>query len=571
MLPLLAAAAMSACTTLSTRPATSATGSETPNGAVIVKPQPLTPAETRESDLMYDILAGEMAGQSGDLSLAAKSYLKAARLSDDPEVAERGLRIALFAKNEAAALELARRWVKLAPDNAQAHEALAVLDLRAGETYQAGLQLVRFVAKASDKAAAFEAVTQLLAHEPDRQAALDVMKALAEANPKVPEAHLAYARLALHAGQRRLSLTQVERAIALRPNWTDAEILRAQVRSDMGELDVAARELGAAVKRRPKDLDLRLAYARVLVRAGDLKHAQREFEVLARLAPGNADVQYSLGLLALEARRLDAARRYFRKVLDLGERQDEARYYLGRIAEEQHKPKTARDWYSRVNEGEYWLDAQVRVAQITAREGKVAEARQQLAALRRDNPQAAVQLYAVEGEILSQVGRNQQALEVYSEALKDHPGDTDLLYGRSLVAEKLGKLKQAEDDLRAIIKQQPDNAVALNALGYTLADRTTRYAEALVYIKKAVKLRPNDPAVIDSLGWVQYRLGNTAEALRALRRAYKMSGDAEIAAHLGEVLWTAGHRDEARAVWRKALKAHPDSAALKRVIDRFKP
>ena len=571
VLPLLAAAAMSACTHLSTRPATPATGTATPNGAVIVKPQPLTPSETRESDLMYDVLAGEMAGQSGDLTLAAESYLKAARLSDDPDVAERGLRIALFAKNEAAALELAQRWVQLAPDNPQAHEALAVLSLRAGKTADAGDQLVRFVASASDKTAAFAAVTELLSHEPDRQAALAVMKTLADANPKVPDAHLAYARLALQAGKRRLSLSQVQRAIALRPNWTDAEILRAQVRSDMGELGTASRELGAAVKRRPKDLDLRMAYARVLVRAGDLKSAQREFEVLARQAPGNADVQYSLGLLALEARRLDAARRYFRKVLDLGERQDEARYYLGRIAEEQNKLNTAKDWYSRVNEGEYWLDAQVRVAQIAAREGRVAEARRQLATLRKDHPQAAVQLYAVEGEMLSQVGRNRQALDVYNHALKDHPDNTDLLYGRSLVADKLGKLKLAERDLRAIIKQQPDNAVALNALGYTLADRTTRYAEALVYIKKAIKLKPNDPAVIDSLGWVQYRLGNTAAALKALHRAYKMSGDAEIAAHLGEVLWTAGHHDEARAVWRKALKAHPDSAALKRVIDRFKP
>ncbi len=571
MMPLLAAAAMSACTTLSTRPATSANGYAATNSSIIVKPRPPTAAEARESDLMYDILVGEMAGQRGKLSLAAQSYLKAARLSDDPAVAERALRIALFAKNQPAALELAQRWVKLAPDNAQAHEALAVLALRAGKTAEAGTQLTQFVERAPDKAAAFEAVTQLLAHESDRQAALAVMKTLTHANDKLPEAHLAYAQLALHAGKRQLSLAEVKRAIALRHNWTDAEILRAQVRSDMGDLGTAARELGAAVKRRPKDLDLRLAYARILVRDGQLKTAQREFQTLARQAPGNADVQYSLGLLALEARRLDDARRYFHKVLDLGERKDEARYYLGRIAEDQGKLKTARNWYARIAEGEYWLDAQVRVAQITAREGNVSEARQQLASLRSENPQLAVQLYAVEGGMLSGLDRNRQALAVYNEALKDNPGNTDLLYGRSLVAEKLGELTQAEDDLKAIIQKEPDNAVALNALGYTLADRTTRYAEALVYIKQAIKLKPNDPAVIDSLGWVQYRLGNTTEALRALRRAYDMSGDAEIAAHLGEVLWMAGHHDEARAVWRKALKKDPHNASLKRVIERFKP
>lgn len=570
MAALLAAALLSACSTLGIRSRAPANGFGSGTGSAVVKPRPLTPAETRDSNVVYDILVGEMAGQSGNVSLAANSYLKAARLSDDPAVAERALRIALFAKHQPAALELARRWAKLAPSNPQAHEALGVLALRAGKATESGRQFSLFVSQAPDRSAAFEAVSQLLVNEADPQAALAVMNVVVSANEKVPQAHLAYARLALQAGKRDLSLAQVQRAIALRPDWTDAEILRAQVRSDMGQMDLAVHELDAAVRRRPKDLDLRLAYARLLVQAGRLPAAQYQFQVLARRAPGNVDVQYSLGLLALEANRLDSARRYFHKVLKLGEREDQARYYLGRIAEAQARFKTAKRWYSRVGSGEYRLDAQVRVAHITAREGHVAEASRQLASLRRAHPRFAVQLYQAEGEILTELGHNHQALAMYNRALQANPGNTGLLYGRSLVAEKLGDLQQAEDDLKAIIKKEPDNAVALNALGYTLAVRTTRYAEALGYIKRAIKLRPNDPAVIDSLGWVEYRLGHLAAALKALRRAYAISGDPEIAAHLGEVLWAAGHRDQARAVWRKALKEHPHNAPLKRVVKRFK-
>ena len=529
-------------------------------------PQALPP----ESTIMYDIMVAELAGQQGDMSTATASYLKAARLSDDPAVAERALRVALFAKDSRAAVEAAHRWVDLAPDELQAHEALAALSLRSGDTDEAIRQLDRVVtAAAPDTGEAYEGVTGLLAGEPDRQRALKVMAALASRHPKDPNARLAYARLAWHADKPSVALKQADAALALKPHWPEAQILKAEVQGDMGNPAEGARSLAAAVRRHPKNTDLRLAYARLLVQAGELKTARRQFEVLARQAPDNADVQYSLGLLALEAKRYGAAAGYFRRLLELGERVDQAHYYLGRIAEERRHPTQAIRWYRGVGDGDYWLDAQVRIADLQAAQGHLTEARRHLRNLRLQRPRLAVRLYVAEGELLSRMGHNQEAEQLYTQALARHSNDPDLLYARALVAEKLDKLEQAEHDLKQVIKQEPHNAVALNALGYTLADRTDRYAEALVYIRKALVLKPDDPAVIDSMGWVQYKLGNHDEALRYLRKAYDSSGDAEIGAHLGEVLWMSGQHGEARKVWTKARREHPDNAMLKRVIKRF--
>lgn len=523
-------------------------------------------------DLLFDILLGEVAGQREQLDVSVSHYLRAAETSDDPRIAERALRIALFAKQEDAALTAARRWVELDPQRLEARQSLAVLALHARVAEEAYEQMEFLVAALPDETQAYQNLTGVLARSEDRELALSLMARLVQKHPASFQARLAYSRLALHAENTELALQEVEHALAMQPAAAEALILRAGIRVKAGDAELAQRELQAAVAARPDDIDLRLALARLLLDGQDMKGAAEQFRQVVKRQPAHADAIYSLGLLALDRQDLKAAEGHFRRLIELGEREQEARYYLGRVLEQRKDYQGALDWYGLVGDGEYWLEAQTRAATVRAELGDVDGARRQLQNLRLRDPRLAVRLYLVEGDVLTRVGELQQALDLYNTVLAENPGNHDVLYARALLAERLDDLTQAETDLKQIIAEDPDNFHAWNALGYTLADRTDRLQEALVYIEKAIELAPGEPAIVDSLGWVHYRLGNLELAAEHLRRAYDLSrGDAEVAAHYGEVLWQMGKRKEARALWEKARRADPDNRPLQKTLERFLP
>lgn len=247
----------------------------------------------------------------------------------------------------------------------------------------------------------------------------------------------------------------------------------------------------------------------------------------------------------------------------------ESSYYLGRVYEEKKDPETALKYYFAVHHGEYYLGAQSRAANLLAEQGKLARAREHLHSLRVGNEQDQVRLYLVEGELLRKAGQYQEALTFFADKLEKLPNDTSLRYARALVAERADKLALAEEDLRIIIEREPGNAQALNALGYTLADRTERLDEALDYITRALEVEPKDAAIIDSMGWVQYRLGNHAKAVELLRQALSLIHDPEIAAHLGEVLWEMGNKREALDVLETALEKYPEHKILLDAMKRL--
>lgn len=543
--------------------------------AVPSQPVPAPPAtggETLEDNLLFDILLGEIAGQREQLEVSVLHYLRAAEVSDDPRVAERALRIALFAKQEDAALTAARRWVELDPESVDARQSLAVLALHARIPEEAYDQFEFLLGKSGDDTQVYQGITSLLARSEDSELALALMDRLVQQHPQSAQAHLAYSRLALHAENTDLALSEVEQALALQPRLVEGLIQRAGVRAKAGDSELAKRELASAIAAQPDNVELRMAQARLLLDMQDLPGAAEQFNAVVKLQPDNADAWYSLGLLALEQQQYKPAERYFRKLLDLGKREQEARYYLGRTRELREDFAGALEWYSQVTEGDYWLEAQTRVASMRAKTGDLDGARRLLTDLRTREPSLAVRLYLVEGDILSQAGKLREALDLYNRVLIEQPNNHDLLYARALVAERLDDLKLAEADLRRIVTEDPNNYHAWNALGYTLADRTDRLKEALEYIEKAQALAPDEAAIIDSLGWVHYKLGNLALAERHLRRAYEMSkGDAEVAAHLGEVLWEQGKRKEARALWEKARRSNPDNLPLQKALDKYLP
>jgi tetratricopeptide (TPR) repeat protein len=355
------------------------------------------------------------------------------------------------------------------------------------------------------------------------------------------------------------------------PDLQSATLLKAQILVRMERKTEATQLLADAVDKHPGNTHLHFAYGRMLLDGEDLAGARSQFAMVVELEPDNPEGLYSLALLELETGQYKAGKKHLKQLIELDEGVQNAYYYLGYAELKQGNDAMALDWYNKVESGDYWSQAQLRIAEILVRQGNVVAMQNHMRVLRQKDPAQSVTYYLLEGQVLSDAEMHKDAFELYGKALQASPDNADLLYAHSLAAERLGKLEIAERDMRRILEQDPDNVRTLNALGYTLADRTNRYEEALVYINRAYAQQPDDPAIIDSLGWVHYRLGNLDEARRHLQRAWELSKDSEIGAHLGEVMWAQGDHEAARAIWETSRQSSPDNPVLLEVINRYNP
>jgi len=387
----------------------------------------------------------------------------------------------------------------------------------------------------------------------------------------LPEARFAVAQAAANAGRFDAAIAALQQADSLRPGWESAALMRAQI------LGKTSRAAALAFMRdflavHPDAREVRLAYARNLVNANQFTEARAEFARLTHDFPRNAEVSFAAGLLTLQMGDVAAARDLLTRTLEYDPRDpDTVYYYLGQAAEQMKEPEVAAAHYAEVKTGNYLVSARARQAALLARAGKLDEARALLSATRGENDAQNVRLIQAQAELLRDSKVPTAAYDVLSEGLKRFPDSADLLYDRAMVAEKLDNLDVLEADLRRVIALRPDDAQAYNALGYTLADRTNRLAEAMSLLDKALALAPEDPFILDSVGWAQYRAGNLARAQEYLERAYKVRPDPEIAAHLGEVLWARGQRDEAGKLWQTSLQTHPQNEVLLETLRRLKP
>jgi len=529
------------------------------------------PSGELNEPMLYEFLLGEIALQRGDDGLAAQTFLDLAKRTRDPRVARRAVEIANQARMPELALEAAKTWHELDPKSPQALQVVAALLVGNKRVEEALPYLEKLLAADGVTVEnGFMQLNRLLAGNPDKAANLRVVRQLAARHPQLPQAHFALAQASVSAGEDEAAVAAIRRAAALRPEWELAALLEAQILQKRSPA-AAAKVLEAFVAKNPNSREARLNYARMLVMDKRLPEARRQFEAVLAANPGNTEVIYAVGLLAFQLKDYPVAEENMKRLLGLSYPDvNGVRYLLGQIAEEQKQWPQAVQWYERIGEGDHLLPARMRTANAIAKQGKLDEARQFLKRVAADNPGEQTQLTVAEAQLLREANLNQDALQLLGEALQKEPEQPELLYDHALTAEKLERFDILEANLRKLIQVRPDHAHAYNALGYSFAERNMRLQEARKLIERALELAPEDYFIIDSLGWVLYREGNLQGAAEQLRRAYSGRPDAEIGAHLGEVLWVMGERDEANRVLQESLKSSPDNETLQKTLKRLR-
>lgn len=584
-------AALSACAGLSTQklpsPASSvanARSNPTTKQATAASPDSQTteqateeglPAVELTNEMLYRLLTAEIAFQRGNWQLAYVTMFSMAQQTRDPRLAKRAAEIALSAKQADEALNAVKLWHGLAPNSEEAaqyylsflilgdniQEAKPLIEERLKEATPATrgiliFQVQRLLARAKDKAGGFSVLEQVLAPY-----------------SSMNETHLALAQGAYIKGDMERARAEAEIALKEKPDSELAALTMAQIIQDKNE---ALRSLATFLTRNPRAREVRQAYARMLVDQNKYREARKVFEVLLKDKPQDPATLYALGVLSTQMNDFKAAENYlttYLKVLaaDPDDERDptQALLLLAQIAEERKDPDAALKWLSQIESGEAYFSAQLKRAQVIAKRGDVPGARRVLNELHPSGEREEVQVLLTEAQILHDSNRPQEARTVLDAAVNRFPQNTDLLYDYAMMAEKDNQLELMESLLKKLINIAPSNQHAYNALGYSFAERNIRLQEAYTLIEKALTLAPEDPFIMDSMGWVQYRLGRLKEAEGLLRRAYDLRPDAEIAAHLGEVLWVKGQKEDAQKLWRDAKNKDPQNDTLRSTLARL--
>lgn len=529
------------------------------------KPSKLTPG------VLYAILIGEMALHRGQFDLAADAYTQAAIITKDIQVAEIASKLSFLANDYKKVKLTSLLWLKKDPKNSKALQLLAISQLRTNNidgASNAFIQLIKLNHQKHIKEN-IEAVIALLNRESNHTSVYKTMANILTEWPEDKTALFGYASFALKNNQFAQAEQGINTLLAANPDWPKAVILKAHILLKNNQPQQAIEILQKALLKNPNKYLLRASLARIYLEEKKYALAKTEFLEVLKLHPYNTEVWYALALLSLQSKEFDQAKGYFTRLYSLDSRKSESAYYLGQIEETLKHSQQAIDWYNRVASKEYFLDAQLRVVALIAEKDGLEKTREKLDELRWKFPEEGIRFYLVEGELLYQQKKENDAMQLYNKAILEHPKNNKLLYARALLGQAMGFIDILERDLKKVISTEPNNVDALNALGYTLADETNRYNEAHQYIKRAFKLKPEMPAIIDSLGWVNYKLGHYKIALDHLKKAYDKFKDAEIAAHLGEVLWISGNRTDAKTIWDGAIKQDPDNPYLSKTIKRL--
>ena len=534
------------------------------------------PSVELTDELMFRLLSAEIAFQRGDWRSAYIAQLGAAQQTRDPRLARRAAEIALSAKQAGETLSAVRLWRELAPNSLEATQYYLGFVLLGDNLEEARPILAQRItdARAQTRPVVIMQTQRLLANAKDKEAGFAMMADLVASYPGLPESHIALAQNAFLKGDLVRANSEARTALSLKPDSEMALLTLAQVTADKAE---AGRIMASFLVTYPKSAEVRTAYARNLVEQKQLDKARAEFLQLLAVQPGSLTSLYAMGMLGVQTNNLPEAEKYLgRYVSELAANPDDDRdptqalLVLAQIAEDRNDTPAALNWLAQIESGEGVLSAQIKRAQIVAKRGNLAEARQILQQIGPDSERDQVQVTLAEAQMLREANDGAAAFTILGDALKRYPDNTELLYDYAMVAEKANNLDVMEKSLRRVIELAPANQNAYNALGYSFAERNIRLPEAYTLVEKALLIAPDDPFIMDSLGWVQFRLGKLKEAEDLLRRAYTARPDPEIAVHLGEVLWVKGQKEDAQKLWRDASTKDPKNDTLKSTLARLR-
>jgi Flp pilus assembly protein TadD len=530
---------------------------------------------------LFKILSAEIAYQRGQWQASYVTLLSLAQQTQDPRLAKRAAEVAITARNQAEALTAVRLWSELAPNSEEALQNHVGLLILANNTEEVRNLLSARLQKSPPQTRGILILKsqRMVANLKDSNAAFALMESITAPYDGLLETHLALAQSAYMNRDVQRARTEAERALTIKPDSELAILTLAQILPNTQE---ATQRVGAFLQRYPNAKEVRIAYARELIEQKQYAQALPHFETLLQQNPSDLTALYALGVIHIQLKQWDKAdlslRRYLGAisaeesgddpVLDGARDPDSVRVLLSQIAEERGDFKGAMGWLS-LNAPTF--ETQIRRVHLFAKQQDIPAARGVLVQMRKetDVPLEQQQLIQTEAQILREANRDKEAASVLKIGLRDFPDNTNLLYDYAMVTERLGDYKDMEEVLRKVIQLSPNMQHAYNALGYSFAERNIRLNEAHTLIQKAYRLAPNDPFITDSLGWIEYRLGNVSAAETHLRRAYAMRADPEIATHLGEVLWVQNKKEEARQVWQEARQKDPQNRLLKETLTRL--
>jgi len=561
-------------------------------------------------DIDSHVLLAELAREREDFSASVDHYLAAAMISDDPRYAGLATEMAHGLGRDDTGLAAARRWYELEPDNFRSSQFLGLFLLRTGDLEGAVEIHEALLARSRNVAAGLSLIIEALWEEDDDGPVIELVARLIDAHPNIAEGHYGLARLALRADDYPLAIASARRSVELRPGWTDAQLLLARVLVLTGQAQEGI-ALIAPIAAASDSLEVRLQYAELLLSAGRGDEARARLDEILRDNPGMPEAIRALAFLTLTRDELDDSRGYFEQLRVQPRFREEAFFYLGRIAENQEQPLQAMRSYSRVTSGPNAIEAQLRAANVLFSQLDDAEgALQHLREFGLGNPEFEVEMLVAQSDLLLRMRRYDDADQLIDAALDNHPedamleqarlqayvvraqaavadgdlnladdilrdglhtypGDVSLRYAQALLYQEQGRLRRAATVLESLVDDVPEDASLLNALGYLLTDSLDRHEEAYGYIEQALNLEPDNAAIIDSMGWVLYHLGDHAAALEHLLRAYALFPDPEVAAHIIDVRWALGEHSAARELLELQLGEHPGDPHLEDVKQRI--
>ncbi|MDX8385472.1 MAG: tetratricopeptide repeat protein [Gallionella sp.] len=524
------------------------------------------------SELLFDFLVAEIAAQRGEVDLAVAGSSNLAQKTRDPRLAMRAAHMAIRSGRVDKAIDLIKIWQEADPDSPMATRMLASAFLRMGRMDEARDELLKLLN--TDKRSIRQNLMQtyqMLAPYHDKSAALIAMQEIAAVYPDEAESHWAVAQIARVAGDEELALSEIRMARDMRPEWDQAASFEAQV-LHKGASQQGLEILQVYLGQYPDAKEIRLQYARMLLDQKQFELSRDQFQILADENPNNPEMAYAIALISLQLNDLPRSQAQFMQSLEKGKKdRDIVQYYLGKLGEIKKDDQEALEHYRQVQGGENHFLAQVRIVYLLSKAGHHDEARLSLDAIQPVGEEQQIKLVLVEANILRLKNRYVEAYQLLKENLELNPKHPEILYETAMMAEKNDEFDSFERLMRKLLDIDPEHAHAYNALGYGLLERKERLSEAMELIQKAIKISPDDAAIIDSLGWGYFLTGKHDESLKQLRRAYSLDSDPEIAAHLGEVLWVKGEKDEAKKVWQDSIRGNPENAVLRTVVKRYMP